>query len=88
MRRLMGCRRGGQLWNCYVNQSCVYGFGRVAPAAGIEEAKKVKSLDEEVGGFNLKEISASAEADDESASSREFFPEKLWWKKDGHMDGK
>jgi hypothetical protein len=37
-----GLSQRGQPWNGYVNQSYVYGFGRVAQAAGIEEAKKVK----------------------------------------------
>jgi hypothetical protein len=79
----------GELWNSYANSSYVYGYpARLAPAGSVEEAKKVKLLDQEVGGSSPEEIGASAEAEDESGWSRGFFPEKLWWKQDGQMDGK
>lgn len=73
----------GVIWNSYAGSNYVYGFsGRVA--ANVAEAK-------EVNGPSAEEVEEAQERGrdgDESDWAREGFVEKMWWKGDGHMDGK
>ena len=73
----------GQIWNSYVGTNYVYGFpARVA--ASVEEAKVVKRPEAE----EMDEAKTLGKDGDASEWARVGFVERMWWKGDGHMDGK
>ena len=73
----------GVIWNSYRGSNYVYGFsGRVA--ASVAEAKEVTGPSAE----EVEEAQEMRKDGDESEWAREGFVEKMWWKGDGHMDGK
>jgi Glycosyl hydrolase catalytic core len=67
----------GAIWNSYVGSGYVQLNGRVAPEA--------KAVGDRGGG-----VGSAGTATDQDAEGwdRGGFVEKMWWKQNGHMDGK
>ncbi len=73
----------GVIWNSYVGSNYVYGFpARVAGT--VEEAREVNALD----AGEVEAARAVGKDGDEGGWKREGFLDRMWWKGDGHMDGK
>lgn len=70
----------GQIWNSYVGTNYVYGFPpRIA--GGVAQAKELK----EEESVDIEEAKKTAQEGDANAWVRGNFPDKMWWKQDGHM---
>ena len=76
----------GNIWNDYVGTNYVYfPSPPVSRVAGtVEEARKAAPPDAD----EVEEARERGMDGDEREWDRDGFVERMWWKNDGHMDGK